>query len=370
MRKLFLVLIILFLPLSALAQSEQLFKARAVEIVEQQEVTPEEGGAPVLLQKVKMIGLEGAWQDQEIIFDGIEYQFVGVGKLSVGDQVVVSHTVDGDGADFFVVIDFVRQSQLLWLAFLFVLFVGLIGRLKGLRAVATLVLTFVIILKFIVPQIMAGHNPLLISIVGSLFILVIVVYVTEGFKRDSTIAIGAIVGALVLTGILSVIFTKLTHLTGLASEDAMFVLNYAGNAINLRGLLLAGVIISALGVLDDIVIAQVATVRELKLSNPAQSTRQIYTKAMNVGVSHLSSMVNTLFLAYAGASLPLLILFQIKEPPFATFAEVINNELIATEIVRTLTASIGLVLSVPIATLAAAYLVRVKKYHEKQSLSV
>jgi uncharacterized membrane protein len=142
-------------------------------------------------------------------------------------------------------------------------------------------------------------------------------------------------------------------LTGFASEESAYLVGLAGGNINIKGLLLSGIIIGALGVLDDVIISQVVLVKELKISNPNLTKNQIYKQAMRVGVSHLSSMVNTLFLAYTGASLPLLILFSVKQEPFLTFNQVIDNEMMATEIVRTLTGSIGLILAVPIATFLA-----------------
>ncbi len=268
---------------------------------------------------------------------------------------------DANGNDVFYVIGFVRQRALYWLAFLFAIVVILIGRLKGLKALIVLMLTFLIILKFIIPKILNGSNPLLISIVGSLFILILAIYITEGFKRNSTIAIFSIFISLVITGLLSIWFTSMTRLTGFASDEAIYLTNIAGGHINIKGLLLAGIIIGALGILNDAVITQVALIQELKLSNPQISKKQLYSKGMRVGISHLSAMVNTLFLAYAGVALPLLILFCIKEPPFLTFSQVINNEIITTEIVRTITGSLGIILAIPIANLLAVYFVKNKK---------
>ena len=138
-------------------------------------------------------------------------------------------------------------------------------------------------------------------------------------------------------------------------------MDFTQGAINLQGLLLAGFIIGSLGVLDDLTISQVSTVQELYRLSPELTMREAYTRAMRVGVDHISSMVNTLFLAYAGVSLPLLLLFTFKQPPFLTLGQVLNHEVIATEIVRTLVGSIGLAVAVPITTLLAAYFYTKKK---------
>jgi len=146
----------------------------------------------------------------------------------------------------------------------------------------------------------------------------------------------------------------------MANEETMFLLGLGEETINFQGLLLAGIIIGTLGVLDDMVISQVAAVEQIKLANPELSKKEVFKKSYKIGVSHISSMTNTLFLAYAGAALPLLLLFSVKQEPFLTFNQVINNEMIATEIVRTLAGSIGLVLAVPVATVLAVHFLRAK----------
>src|SRR3989338_4657814 len=292
-------------------QNEEIFKARVVEIVEQKNVTRDDGSVSIQ-QKLKLKGLEGKWEDKEIIFDGTEFDVLSASEYKIDDKVLVNYSVGPEGEENFYVIGFSRTSPIYWLAFLFALIVIAIGRLKGLRAIIVLLLTFLIILKFIIPKILSGSDPLFISIIGSFFIFIMAVYFTVGFKQTSTIAIFAILISLVITGLLSVWFSAITKLTGFASEEAMYLIGLSGGNINIKGLLLAGIIIGALGVLDDVIISQVALVKELKISNPELTKSQIYNQAMRVGISHLSSMVNTLFLAYAGASLPLLILFSVK----------------------------------------------------------
>lgn len=364
---LFLSFFFLLLPAALFAQdnpeqvNEEIFKARVIEVLEQKD-TIREDGSQAIQQKLKLQGIEGDWEDKEIIFDGTEFDVLSASEYAVGDKVLVNYNSGPAGENNFYVIGYSRTSPVFWLAFLFALIVIIVGRFKGLRALVVLLLTFLIILKFIIPKILAGSNPLSISIIGSFFILILAVYITEGFKRTSTIAIFSILISLIITGLLSVWFSSITKLTGFVSEEAMYLIGIGGGNINIKGLLLAGIIIGALGVLDDVIISQVALVQELKISNPELSKSQLYKQAMRVGVSHLSSMVNTLFLAYAGASLPLLILFSVRQPPFLTFNQVIENEMIATEIVRTITGSIGLVLAVPIATFLAVQFIGKKNY--------
>lgn len=342
---------------SQIQSIEEIFKARVTEVIENSSV-PRDDGSISIQQKLKLVGLEKNWKDKEVLFDGTEYDVSSASEYKVGDKVLVHYSAEPDGGESFYVIGFSRTNSIYWLVLLFALTVIIIGKLKGARALVVLLLTFLVILKFIIPKILAGSDPLFITIVGSLFILIFGVYITEGFKKTSTISIFSILISLVITGLLSIWFSSITKLTGFASEEAAYLVGLAGGNINIKGLLLAGIIIGALGVLDDVIISQVALVKELKISNPELTKNQTYKQAMRVGVSHLSSMVNTLFLAYAGASLPLLILFSVKQEPFLTFNQVIDNEMMATEIVRALTGSIGIVLAVPIATFLAVSFIK------------
>jgi len=217
-------------------------------------------------------------------------------------------------------------------------------------------------MKIIVPKILTGTNPLLISIFGSILILLLVVYLTEGINKKSHLAVLSITLSLIIVGIFSVVFTNISKLTGFAQEEAMFLISFGKSMINFKGLLLAGIIIGTLGVLDDAVISQIASVKQIKNANSNLSKKEVYKNSMKIGVSHMSSMINTLFLVYAGASLPLLLLFTINESPFLSFNQIINNEIIAVEIVRTLAGSIGLILSIPIATFLASWFLNIKKY--------
>lgn len=365
-----LCLLLLIVPTTIFAQDvseqkEEIFNARVTEVLEQKSTVRDDGSTSIQ-QKLKLKGLEGQWKDKEIVFDGTEFDVFSAAKYRVGDKVLVNYNLGAEGEEYYYVVDFSRTTSLFWLAALFAVIVVVVGRLKGLRALIVLVLTFFIILKFIVPKIVSGNDPLITSIIGSFIILITSVYITEGFKKTSTIAIVSISISLIITGALSIWFTAITRLTGFASEEAMYLIGLAGGTLNIKGLLLAGIIIGTLGVLDDAIIAQVALVKELKSTNPELTKSQLYARAMRVGISHLSSMVNTLFLAYAGASLPLLILFSINQPPFMTFSQVVDNEMIATEIVRTLTGSIGLILAVPIATLLAVQCITASNRQRKK----
>lgn len=344
-------------------EDEEVFEARVEEVLEQKEMT-RENGSKAVLQKLKLKGLEGERKGQEIIFDGTEIDVFAQHVYRRGDKVLVSVSKDVDGNDRYYVTDFVRRGSLYVLAAIFVLFILLIGRWRGLRALLGLVFSFVVILKLIIPSIMAGNNPLSVTLAYALLIIVVSTYLVYGLNKKSTVAVIGTFSGIVIVGAFSVLFTNSARLAGFAQEETVYVVGLMGGTLDLRGLLLAGFVIGALGVLDDITISQVSAVREIYETNPRLARKEIYRKAMRIGVDHIASMVNTLFLAYAGASFSLLLLFTFRQAPFLTFSQVVNNEIIATEIVRTLVGSIGLALAVPITTWLASFSYQKKIYGE------
>lgn len=268
------------------------------------------------------------------------------------DRVMVGNELGPDETQIYFITDFVRTPQLGWLAVGFLLVVIAIAGKHGLQAILGLASSFGIIFWFLLPKLEAGWNPLQVSIIAAFLIVSVTYYLSHGFKRTTTIAVASTIVALVTTMILAQIAVGFTKLTGFASEEVAFLQTGATSSIQAQGLLLAGIMLGALGVLDDITISQVAIVRELKRNKPDASEWELFSSAMRIGRDHIASLVNTLILVYAGSSLPLLLLFQRSN---LSFRQVLNYELLAEEIVRTLVASTGLVLAVPVATGLAVF---------------
>jgi len=275
----------------------------------------------------------------------------GTPQFAVGDRVVLGWSgADPEDAGSYQVIDFQRDTPLWWLAGLFAVAVLALGRWRGLAALAALGLSFVVLLFFVVPAILAGRDPLAVAVVGSCLIMFAVLYLTHGpSARTSTAVLGTLL-SLALIGALGAGFSAAARLTGLDDQTSNLIATL-GTGVDARGLLLAGVVIGALGVLDDVTVTQTSAVWELRYANPALGARGLFTSAMRIGRDHVASAVNTLVLAYAGAALPLLLLFSVSG---RGFGEVVTSQDVATEIVRTLVGSIGLVASVPITTALAA----------------
>ena len=248
------------------------------------------------------------------------------------------------------VTDIYRLPTLAMMALLFCVLVLLLSKLRGLGSLLGLVISLAIVIWLLIPWILSGGSPLLASIICSLLVMLTTMYLAHGINRQTSIAILSTFIVLTLTGILASLFVAGTQLTGLGSEEAAF-LTFSNSNINLRGLLLGAILIGTLGVLDDVTTSQTATVFELARANPKLNRSQLFTHALAVGREHVSSLTNTLFLAYTGASLPLLILLTTSniQPLWVT----LNSQLFAEEIVRTLSGSIGLVLAIPISTYIA-----------------
>jgi uncharacterized membrane protein len=240
---------------------------------------------------------------------------------------------------------------LFWLALLFAIAVVLLGRLRGLAALVGLAGTLVLLLLFVLPAIIEGQSPTLVAATGASAIAFLALYLAHGFRPMTTVALLGTIASLLLTVLLASVFVHLASFSGFASEEA-FIVNIGAAQIDLAGLILGGVIIGALGAIDDMTVTQASAVSELRTANPEMGKRELTRAGMRIGRDHVASTVNTLFLAYAGASLPLLLLFILTEKPLT---DVANSEIVATEIVRTLVGSIGLVASVPITTWLAAH---------------
>lgn len=358
----FVIFAVIIFPVSVFAQSGQetpssndIFEARVLDVTEQKEIK-RENGSKAIQQNLKLKGLTGQFKNKEIIFRGIsDLEVISAGIYKKGDRVVVDHIKNVEEVDEFYVIDYVRRGYLYLLAAIFGAVIVLIGRWKGIKALLGLAVSFLIIMKYIIPKILAGNNPLMVGLVGSFAILAVLIYFTEGWGKKSHLAIVSIFFSLVLTLILSIIFTKLARLSGLAQDDAALLVGMGKVVINFRGLLLAGILVGTLGVLDDGVVSQIEAVEQIKEANPKLSKSQIFKSAFSIGNTHLGAIVNTLFLTYAGASLPLLLLFTLNQSGSFGYASVLNNEAIATEIIRTLVGSVGVALSLPIATFLASY---------------
>lgn len=281
-----------------------------------------------------------------------------VAGVEVGRRVLLGHQPDVEGFEY-VFLDPDRRSPLLVLAGVFALAVVALGGWKGASALVGLLATLLVLFLFVVPAILDGSDPLLVSLVGSVVIAFAALYLSHGPGVKTTIALLGTLGGLLCAAGLAVVFMDVAEITGLASEEALF-LTALGTDLDLRGLILGGMMIGALGAIDDITVTQASAVWELRSVDPTMARRRLLRSGMRIGRDHVASTVNTLVLAYAGASMPLLVLFVLSDQPAGTVA---NGEIVATEIVRTLVGSLGLIASVPITTWLAVDIVSSRGRH-------
>lgn len=350
--KLFLAIVSFSLvPVSAAAQTaepiDEYMKAKVMEIVSEEE--EEFAGMTRMVQRAR---LRLAPTGKEIeIENGILNERQDM-RLSEGQTVVIERLVKPDGTEVHLVRDAYRIPALIaFTVFFFVLGVLLGGRI-GFTSILGLLASIAILVLFVVPRIVAGDDPLLISMIGSALIACTSLYIAHGFNRRITIALYSTVITLLLSTLMAVAFVHFGQLFGLGSEESMFLQLGAMGEIDLRGLLLGGIIIGALGVLDDITTAQTAAIDELSKANHKLGVKELYAAGTSIGREHIAALINTLALAYIGTSLPLFLLFYTNAS--TPFWVTINSEFLAEEIVRTLVGSATLLLAVPISTYLAA----------------
>jgi uncharacterized membrane protein len=272
-------------------------------------------------------------------------------RFTANDKVVLSYNGGNpQDASSFQIVDFQRGLPLVALAALFAIAVVVLGRWQGLAALAALGLSFLVIALFVLPAILAGENPLLVAIAGAGLIMFIALYLTHGMSARTSVAVLGTMVSLALIGGLSTAFSAAASLTGL-DDSTSNLIGSLGHGIDARGLLLAGMVIGALGVLDDVTVTQTSAVWELRRANPTLGWRELYGAGLRIGRDHVGSAVNTLVMAYAGAALPVLLYSAISG---VGLGAILGSEELAQEIVRTLAGSVGIVAAVPVTTVLAA----------------
>lgn len=350
---LLLVLAFLLFPKSLHAQQPDETFEGTITRIEEQEQRQSPDGSRSFYQKISILITKGSQKGKTIVVENGNLPFAHIEQYGAGDRVVIQKTTSSDGNDTYMITDYVRRKALGWLFAVFLILVVMIGGKGGIASLIGMGASFLMIIFFMLPQILQGTPPVLVALIGSLVIVPITFYLSHGFIPKTHIAVFGTITTLSITGMIASIALESAHLTGYASEEAGFLEVEKGGIINMQGLLLAGIIIGALGVLDDITVSQASIVQQLKMANKKFNFQQLFSRAMSVGRDHIASLVNTLVLVYTGASLPLLLLFINNPRPFS---EVINYEFIADEVIRTLVGSIGLILAVPITTAVASFI--------------
>lgn len=311
--------------------------------------------ASEIVQQVKVILTSGKEQGREVVAqNNIPSNRQSQQRLSISDKVVVVESYGVSGRGYYVV-DVYRAESLLILFFLFIVIVLLFGRMRGLTSLIGLAFSIIVLVFYLVPRIASGHDPLVTSITGAVIIMIVSLYCAHGVSRRTSVALLSSFITLIISSLIALVFIEVSHLFGTGTEDALYLQIGLDQAINVKGLLLGGMIIGMLGVLDDITIGQAAAIDELRKANSQLTSQELYGRGLAIGREHIASLVNTLALAYAGVALPLFLLFSMNASG-QPFWVVLNNESVAEEIIRSLVGSIALIVAVPLSTFLAAHL--------------
>lgn len=352
----YIVIVILVLSLAGIIYSfsEKPFEPEAIngtveKILAERNTTLDIGSKEKIVPEQDLlveVQIDGFTKNIEVLND---YK-----PVSKGDKIFVSESLLGDSK--FSVVNIGRVKELILLLIFFIILVILTGGWKGFYSLVGLLFTFAVIFSFIAPQILKGVSPIGVGIAGATIILIPILYLSYGLNKKSIAAFLGIIFALFFVGVIANYFIGTLQFTGLSSELSVYLDMEAKNTINFIGLIIAGIIIAAVGVLDDVAVIQSSVVFSLAGANPNLRGLKLFREAMHVGKDHISAVVNTLVLAYTGASLPLIILLYLRKMPMDYF---VSLEMVAEEIARTLISSSGLLLAVPLTTIIATMMISI-----------
>jgi len=276
-------------------------------------------------------------------------------QLEAGDIFYVRHIVGGFDLETWSVSDPYRLNILVGIGLIFLVLVFLFGGIQGIRGLASLAGSLVLIFYLLLPGIHSGFSPILVSLGVASLIILVGSYVTHGVNRTTTAAMLGMVATIVITGIATYFAIDLAQLSGFTSDENVYLNFSSDGTIDMVGLLFGGIMIGLLGVLYDSAIGQAVAVEELFTASKDYTRRQVYTRGLRIGREHIGALINTLAIAYVGASLPLLLLLKESN---ASPLYILNGEIFATEIIRILMSSIGIILAVPVTTLIATYMLK------------
>jgi uncharacterized membrane protein len=275
-------------------------------------------------------------------------------QYNIGDKVYISYVSDGFDYESWSISGFVRDGALLFMVIVFAAVAIIVGRRQGLGSLVSLSITVALLYLWAIPRILDGSDVLLIGITTVCVSLVLIMYISHGFNLKSTISVISTLIGVLIVAVIAKIFITVVNVDGSGSEEAFLLSSQAGGSLDLAAIFFVSILIGAMGVLDDVVMSQVSSIKEIYMANPKITPNSLFKQAMNIGRDHLSSMVNTLFIAYAGSSFALVILLAYNE---GGVSNILRADSIVEEIVRTISASTGILFIVPITTFVASRIV-------------
>ncbi|QGG46977.1 YibE/F family protein [Heliorestis convoluta] len=316
----------------------------------------------LMRQHLQIEIIDKPYQGQRKIVEhtaSITNPFQGV-YLVPGDKVVLYGVLDqNDNLQEIYIQDLVRERSVFWLAFTFVAILLVLGGLKGLGAISTVVLTGLLLWFFLLPAVLQGFNPLWGAVLVCAIVSIVSTPMVAGLNRKTLAAIIGTISGVFIAGILAYYAGFQARIVGIEFDYINLLLNIPGDVtLDLRGVFFAGVLIGSLGAVMDTGMSVASSMREIAAANPKITFKELWKAGMNVGKDVMGMMSSTLILAYAGSALPLLLLMVAYETPAL---KLLNSDLIVSEIIRSLAGSIGLCLSIPITALVSSYLLLNRK---------
>ncbi len=335
-------------------------KAKVIEIIERNVEVDPFSGVEMEHSTVKVKILEGKYRDEILVAQS--YRFPGDGRgfgnfqMKPNDTVYIQLQINNGEIVYVDVTDYTRSRPTYVLLTIFIGLLIVFGRKQGLKSVVTLGFTLFLILKFMLPLLFNGYSPVFLALVTGAIVTATTFLTVSGFSKKTVSAIAGTIGGLASAALISIIFANAMKLTGFhGEEERMLQLLYPDSNFNFQGILLAGIIIGALGSVMDVAISIASSMDEIYKSNPLIKRKQLFQSGMNVGKDIMGTMANTLILAYVGAALPLLLMIHAYE---SELSRLIQMEFLVTEILRTVAGSIGLILSIPITALVTSFFIK------------
>lgn len=355
-KKILFLIIIFFSLIGSVYAEEGLIKAEVLNVDEYSN-----HGINTKVVKVKILEGEYKGKGVDIQYIPVEYSSNSY-ELRKGSKVLIKLDFDENGKVKARIINVSREDHLKILGMIFLVSVIIFGGIKGILSVTSLGVTGFIIVKIMIPMIVDGHNPIFVSIVSTIIIILISFILISGFTRKSLVAILGTVAGTITAGLLAKTFTDLCAITGFGSEEVNFLITHMNIVIDYRGLYLSGVLIGAIGVVMDVSMSITSMIFEIKNQNPNVNYTGLVRSGLKVGRDIMATMINTLILAYVGGAMPILLVFHFMKMSFSGF---VSTEILATEIIRSLCGSVGLILTIPFTSIIAAMMVPHRKYKRR-----
>jgi len=372
-----ITIIILIFPISAFSDSEfpeveddvqiETARGKVLEVITREEDVAEfeSGNIDFVTQLVKVKVLNGEYKGQDYITENVLSGNIGYDiKVKKGDQVLLIMEIDENGLSNVVISDYIRDKYLFYLIIAFILLLIIVGGIKGVKSVLSLSITTITIVKVMMPLILKGYSPVIVAILSATIITILTFIIIAGINIKSISAIVGTIGGVMFAGILAYIIGNAVKLTGLSSEEANMLMYIPQNiSFDFGGLLFAGIIIGTLGAVMDVGMSISSAMYELKTVHPEISPRDLIRSGLNIGKDVMGTMSNTLILAYTGSSIPLLLLFMAYE---TSLIKILNLDLIATEVVRALVGSIGIIIAIPVTAFSTGIILKYIKTSQKK----